>query len=211
MKKFIYLVCFFSIAVISSCYAEITTYDDYFKSMDASNYDQLIESIHFNDNDMIYGGIKRIGELKLTNAKKDVFSWMAQSNPMANEGNQKMASQLKDIFLISVWTIGQIGDNQDAIEISKYLKDIKDKESRMVMIQALGEIRPSPVGLETLNNLSGEITDEKAANILLVAVLKHNSKSSSQYLIKMSTRNGFSSDFKKRLINAANFLLKSGK
>ncbi len=208
--KYLITVLVIMVFAVTASYSKITTYDEYFKSMDASNYDQIVESFISDDLDMVYGGIKRIGELKLTNARQEIFGLMAQSNPIANQGKKRI-NQLKDIFLISVWTMGQIGNNQDAIEIASYLKDITDKEGQKALIQALGEIHPSPEGLTALNNLTTQITDETIAETLFIAILKHNSKSSASYLITMSKRHMFSPDFNQRLASAANLLLKSGK
>jgi hypothetical protein len=124
MKRFIFVFLFLSAYIIG--YSDTNTYNEYLQSIDAGSADVLIQALHTGDMDLTYGAIKRIGELKLTNARKDIYDWMAQSNPAANQGKEIQSQNLRNIFRICVWTLGQIGNETDAHELVGYLKDIQD-------------------------------------------------------------------------------------
>lgn len=207
MVKILLIASLFS---FSLGFGATNSYEDYFGAMSVSHSNLIQQGLNSEDLDAVYSAIKRVGELRLTNMIKDVYEWLGQSNPVANIGKVQRSQQVKNIFNISIWTIGQIGSDRDAQELVTYLKDISQKETIRVVIFSLGELHPSVAGLNALNRLTAQITDESIAEILLAAIMKHNSKSSAAPLMEMSKNVTFSENFRNKLSKASKQLVETG-
>jgi hypothetical protein len=203
------IVFFFA---VSPVFALTNTYADYFRLLGMAQSNVLIQALESEDLDMVYSAIHRIGELGCTNAKKNIWAWLAQANPAANAGKVQQETSLKEILRASVWAISRIGDDTDAQELVTYAKDIKkdDHETIREIIHALGAIRPSAAGLSFLNRLTREISDERDAEELLLAISNQNFQSSANYLIVMSKNVSFSEGFREKLEKAATDLALKG-
>ncbi len=207
------ILFFIMFLMTGAALADTNTYEAYFSKITAADAEVLLQAMSVNDLDMVYGSIKRIGELKLTNTRKQIYEWLSQSNPIANQGKEERSQQLRSIFRISIWTISRIGDERDAQELISYIKDIKDRDKdslRVLIIAALGEIRPSTAAVSALNRLVETTIDEPIAMDLLNSIMKHNKKVSANYLIMMSKRKYFSPSFVKMIEDSANLLLTQG-
>ena len=116
-----------------------------------------------------------------------------------------------NIYHMSIWVLGRIGDDSDAEILSSYIKDSTDVQTWYYIIVALGEMAPAPKALEGLHTLTLLVKDERLAYAVVAAILKHNSKTSIIPLLKMSERPIFSPEFKKIIANTIDQLGKTGK
>lgn len=186
-------------------------YDPLFVNLDASSSNMLIESLYSEDLNLVYSALKKIGDIKLKAAKVNVKDVLGFTNPAANYGKPMEMAKRKNIYLMSIWVLGRIGDDTDAELLASYIKDSTDIETQYYIILALGEFAPSAKALEALNKMTGYVTDERLAKASINAILKHNSKSSIIPLLKMSERPIFSPEFKKIIANTIDQLGKTGK
>ncbi len=188
-----------------------SVYEGMFVNLDTSSSNILFQAMDSLDFDLVYSAIKRVGELKMTQAKYRVKEWLGAANPSANYGKPKQLADLRNIFHISIWTVGRIGNDADAETFANYWKDITDKESRMYIILGLGEMTDSPKATSVLNDITKTVNDERLANLLVEAIEKHQSKSSLYPLMQLSQRPNFSPAFKNRVNQVAGKISKTGK
>jgi len=209
MKFIIYLLnfCLF----LSILFGYNKKYDPVFQSLGRRASNQILQALDSTDLDMICSALKRVGEIQLKEALPKVKNLIGMANPSSFSGKESLKASYKDIFIIGIWALGRIGDEKDAEIIASYFKDAKDKEVQLNIIKALGELTNSIVAINELNNITTKITDERLANVLLDSILKHNSKSSILFLLKMQSKNSFSKDFNNRINEAIINLTKYGK
>ena len=186
-------------------------YDPLFVNLDASSSNMLIESLYSEDLNLVFSALKKIGDIKLKAAKVNVKDVLGFANPAANYGKPMEQAKRKNIYLLSIWVLGRIGDDKDAEILASYIKDSSDIETHYYIILALGELAPSVKALEALNRMTEYVTDERLAKACINAILKHNSKTSIIPLLKMSERPIFSPEFKKIIANTIDQLGKTGK
>ncbi len=186
-------------------------YDVMFANLDSSASNVMFQAMDSMDYDLVYSAIKRAGELKLLSAKTKIKEWLGAANPSANVGKPKQLADMRHIFNISIWAVGRVGNDADAEVFANYWVDITDKESRMYIIMALGEISGSPKAISVLNDLTQKVNDERLANVLLESIEKQKSKSSVYPLVMMGNRPNFSKAFKTRANQLAGKLSNSGK
>jgi hypothetical protein len=196
-------------------------YDEAFSQIDASGYSTLENALKSADIDMVYSAIKRIGELKITNARSIIREWLGQTNPETTRSNPALAARYRNIFNISIWTIGRIGENSDARLLANYWRAVSDVEGQVAIVNALGNLSNSEIALDALNRLTTTITDERIAFELVDAVVKHNSKKSVVPLMRMASpgrrvtgnvrAGSFSPEFRAYANKVANQISKEGK
>jgi hypothetical protein len=195
----------------NSGYASDKEYYDYLINLNVPQSNALIQALSSDDQSMVLAAIQRIGDIRLTNAKKHIWNCMAQVNPEANQG-KSIDDKQHEIMLKSIQTIGRIADDSDVRDIVVYLKAVNksDHESLRAIYHSLGEIAGSTNAIQALNQLTMSVRDERDANELLSSILKQNSKTSASFLAIMSDVDSFSSGFKKLLKDSAMSLAKDG-
>ncbi|OHD53529.1 MAG: hypothetical protein A2Y33_03920 [Spirochaetes bacterium GWF1_51_8] len=186
-------------------------YDALYADIDASASNMLIDSLYSEDLNIIYSALKRIGELKLKVAKINVKDVLGFSNPVVNSGKPGEQAKRMNIYHMSIWVLGRIGDDSDAEILSSYIKDSTDVQTWYYIIVALGEMAPAPKALEGLHTLTLLVKDERLAYAVVAAILKHNSKTSIIPLLKISDKSYFSPDFKKYVSQVMDQISKTGK
>lgn len=189
----------------------VSKYEIMFVNLDESSSNLIFQSMDSMDFDLVYSAIKRAGELRLKSSKIRIKEWLAAANPSANYGKPKQLAEMRNIFNISIWSIGRLGDDTDAEVFANYWVDITDKESRMYILMALGEMSGSTRATQVLNDLTQKVNDERLANILVESLEKHNSKTSVYPLVMLGNRSNFSQAFKNRVNQLAGKISKSGK
>ena len=122
--------------------------------LDSGNYDE------------VFCAIRRVGELKLTNVKGKVGSWVATSEPDANVGKGVMEADIWHIFNMGVLVLGKIGDKSDGIILSGYLWGNKDNISQVCLLQALGSLTDSDTALDTLNKYAVTLDSKTRSDVV---------------------------------------------
>ena len=185
--------------VSSLVFAEYKSpYDAMFKNLNASSSNIIFQSLDSMDINLVYSALKRVGELRYRPAASKVREWISESNPAANVGKAGQRTALRNIFHISIWALGRVGNDEDAKTLASYWRDLRDKESQLALIQALGEIKGSKIAIDKLNELTKFVTDERLGNALLDSIEKQNSPTSVFPLMVLQRQASFSPAFKKR-------------
>lgn len=210
MKRIFVLVVMFLLIGISQMFSYKfwynSPYDKQFENFTKDQYAVLIAAMEASEPDMVYSAIRRIGELKITNARQRVYEWLGQTNPESVSDS----ADWRNVFRISIWALGHIGDEASVLRMSVYWRNVTDKQAQVLMIEAFGNRDGSVKALEMLNRLTETVTDERIAYVLVDAILKHNSKTSMLQLLKMAsdsrriTGSGLSSNFSRRFKRYAN-------
>ncbi len=197
IKKFLVLGLLFMSSLVFAEYK--SPYDAMFKKIDASSSNIIFQSLDSMDINLVYSALKRVGELRFRKAAPKVREWIAASNPASNAGKADQRTKLRNIFYISIWALGRVGNDDDAAMLSSYWRDLRNKESKIYLIRALGEIKGSKVAIDKLNSLTKVIRDERLANALLDSIEKQNSPTSVFPLMILEKKSSFSPAFKKRV------------
>lgn len=162
----------------------------------------LRHALESEDLEKVQRAIKKIGELGLTNVRDRVRIWYGEANPTKSKHNASYLAKLKGIFHISIWTLTRIGNDKDAETMALTLRGLKDKQGQLLIITALGEFPESKIALETLNELTAYVDDERIARKLVASLIKFNSSSSQDPLMYMSQRAMFSPKFQMQVAAA---------
>lgn len=190
----------------------VSPYDSTFSGLDAGSIGTLTNALESRDYDMVYSAIKRIGQLRLTNTKARIQTWFRESNPGSSVGREWEVAQMRNIFNVTVWTLGRIGDDHDAEVLAFYYYKIGDMEERINIINALGELRNSPVALDALEKMAWETVDQRLAERIVIAIMKHNKRSSYEALLAVANRsNAFGTVFREEVSKCAEKLLSEGR
>lgn len=162
----------------------------------------LRHALESEDLEKVQRAIKKIGELGLTNVRDRVRIWYGEANPTKSKHNASYLAKLKGIFHTSIWTLTRIGNDKDAETMALTLRGLKDKQGQLLIITALGEFPESKIALETLNELTAYVDDERIARKLVASLIKFNSSSSQDPLMYMSQRAMFSPKFQMQVAAA---------
>jgi hypothetical protein len=206
---FVFLVLA-GLCISNPAFGKEGVYNSFFKHLGESDYIQLSNAMYFSNPKMIYSAVRRVGELKITNARDRVREIFSEARPHLSGEGARRSAVLRDSFLISAWTMGQIGNELDAQELADSLKDIRDRESRIVIINSLGELKYA-IAINTLHNLSRTETDQDAARAIVDAIKKHNLRNSYIFLVDMAERPSFNKALREHITNVANHILNQGK
>lgn len=198
------------------------SYNDYnlFDGLDMKYQDLLTTELErgFNvqsdaDIKTTCSALRRIGELKMTNARPKIMSLADTVSPeSATEGLEKIR-KLRSIYYMSIIVMGQIGEQEEANRLARYLRTTKDRQAKIFLIQSLGRLRFN-VSVETLNDYTEgqNNTDMDIPNILLDALVNLGSKSSIPYIRTMQVKGNFTDkEILKKFDKSVEFLEKNGK
>ncbi len=148
----------------------------------------LISSLYDKELDVEFSALKRIGMLKITAAKKRVEEIVAESDPVANQGKTEQRADFKYLFDMGVLVLGKIGDNADAVTLSKLLKETADNVSLVCILQALGDISTSDTALLYLHQFCvvvNNYSDARVVKALVDSIAAHKSRTSVSILLTM--------------------------
>lgn len=213
MKRF-FIVWMVVMAVgMGVVFADYTSpYDESFALLDQRNISLLTNALESRDYNLVYSAIKRLGQLRVTNVRPRIQVWFRESNPASAVGNDYEQVAMRNVFNISVWALGKIGDNHDAGVLAFYYDKITDAETKAIMIDALGDLSSSEEALNALHTIAMTVTDQRLAERVVRAIMKHNKKASSEVLLNMANRGGiFGTEFRSWVKENAMQLLTSGR
>jgi hypothetical protein len=157
--------------------------------------------------------LKRIGELKLTNARPKIMSLSDSVSPESATEGLETIRKLRAIYYMSIIVMGQIGAQEEANRLARYLRTTKDRQAKIFLIQSLGRLRYK-ISVETLNDFTEgqNNTDMDIPVVLIDALVNLGSKSSIPYLRSMQVRGNFTDkDTIKKFDDAVDFLEKNAK
>ncbi len=164
-------------------------YDAGFATMNDTN--TILQSLNDKDNDVIFSALKRAGELRLSASKARVEEIIGEANPEVNQGKAVQRAEFKKLFDMAVLVLGKIGDSQDAIMLSKLLKETRDDVSLVCLLQALGDLSMSSVALEYLHQYTTVInnySDYRVVKTLVDSIANHKSRTSVGVLLQLMNR-----------------------
>jgi hypothetical protein len=167
-------------------YPHKSKYDSAFAAMNDTNI--LITSLNDKDLDVEFSALKRIGELRIMIARKRVEDIIAEANPEVNQGKAVQRADFKYLFDMGVLVLGKIGDNDDAITLSKLLRETSDSISLVCLLQALGDLSTSDVALQYLHQYAGVIdnySDARVVKALVDSIEAHHSRTSVGILLTL--------------------------
>lgn len=217
MKKIVLL--FF---IIVPALAFSFSYSEYklFDGLDAKYEDLLMTELErgFNvqsdaDIKTTCSALKRVGELNLTNARPRVMSLSDSVSPESiTEGIEKVR-KLRAIYYMSIIVMGQIGEQEEANRLARYLRTTKDRQAKMYIVQSLGKLRYK-ISVETLNDFTEGLNnqDPDLPSIVLDALVNLGSKSSIPFIRTMQVRGNFTdTNMISKFDRSVEFLEKNGK
>ena len=218
MKKIglLFFVLLAPVLAFSFSYSEYKLFD----GLDAKYQDLLLTELDrgFNvqsdaDIKTTCSALKRVGELNLTNARPKVMSLADSVSPESmTEGIEKVR-KLRSIYYMSIIVMGQIGGQEEANRLARYLRTTKDRQAKIYLIQSLGKLRYK-VSVETLNDFTEGMNnqDPDLPSILLQALVNLGSKSSIPFIRTMQVKGNFTDEkILKEFDTAVEFLEKNGK
>lgn len=170
----------------------------------------VFEEMESADLFIVHRAIKRIGRERIENALPRVRVWISMSDPVKNKGNPDIA-KLRDIYNVSIGTIGRIGTKDDANLLATKLSGMENKLSKIKVIQALGNLPPTKSSVDALNDMTAVVSDARIANAVIIALGKINSKSSYKPLKDMERNPRFSPEFQKKISGVASKIFVKGK
>lgn len=157
--------------------------------------------------------LKRVGQLNITNARERIMSLADSVSPESiTEGVEKVR-KLRSIYYMSIIVMGQIGQQEEANRLARYLRTTKDRQAKMYLIQSLGKLR-FKISVETLNDFTEGLNrqDPDIPSILLEALVNLGSKSSIPYIRTMQVKGNFTdTNMIAKFDRAVEFLEKNGK
>ena len=190
------------------------TYSEFFVFFDKENEAKLLSYLDtVGDNDFLSGALKRVGVLKLTNARAKVMTILSTYCPGdddENMGSQEMSDR-RDVFQMAVYTIGQIGDEDSVKYLSSIFTFLPEITYKQSVISALGDMSNSQPALETLNKIAPTISEYPLIISMLNAFLKHNSRKSIPALFMMAGNKNISSYTANMIRSVSTKISKEGK
>lgn len=205
-SKYFFSVLIFVFLSVTENFSKVTPYDEMFRYLNVSSSNVMIESVGSADPDLVYTALRKIGQLRLTNAHKAVIAALSKANPSANQGKVHQSTQQSDVFNMGVWTLSQIGNEQDVSLLASFIKDIPNQQNQLSVFAALGEFSQSTNALKVLHYYSQIVSDEQVARQIVKSIRRHGSLSSLIYLVKMGKRSNFSDKFKAYIAQTITFL-----
>ncbi|MGA2142480.1 MAG: hypothetical protein ABSG94_08650 [Brevinematales bacterium] len=154
--------------------------------MNVSDTNMLISSLDDKDLEVEFSALKRIGILKISAAKPKVEEIVGESNPEVNQGKALQRAEYKYLFDMGVLVLGKIGDDGDAVTLSKLLREVKDDVSLICVLQALGDLSDSKVALEYMHQYAALIdnySDGRVVKALVDSITAHRSRTSVHVLL----------------------------
>lgn len=213
MKRILLAVFVAAVLGAGQAFADyVSPYDESFALLNKTHIVLLTNSLESRDYNLVYSAIKRLGQLQVTNTLPRIEVWFRESNPAANPGRDLDIAAMRNVFNISVWAIGRMGGDHDAEVLSYYLDKITDVEAQIAIIDALGDLSDSQNALDALHKEAQTVTDQRIADRVVKAIMKHNMKASYEPLMNMANRGGvFNQGFRDSVKQNAVKLLTSGR
>jgi hypothetical protein len=189
---FFFFIFFLTAGLFSyeiSEYPYRSKYDAGFARVTDTN--MILSSLEDKDNDVIFSALKRAGELRIYAAKARVEEIIAESDPEANQGKSVQRVDFKKLYDMGVLVLGKIGDANDAVMLSRLLKETSDNISLVCLLQALGDLNMSDTALQYLHQFASIVnnySDYRVVKTLVDSIVSHKSKRSVGVLYELIDR-----------------------
>jgi hypothetical protein len=183
------LLFFFSVSLYTydiTEYAYKSKYDAAFAVITDTN--TILSALNDKDDDVVYSALRRVGQLRISAAKAKVEEIVSEANPEVNQGKSEQRTEFKKLYDMGVLVLGKIGNADDAIMLSKLIKETKDNISLVCLLQALGDLNMSDTALQYLHQYTSVInnySDYRVVKTLVDSIANHKSKSSMGVLLEL--------------------------